>query len=141
MRSTTSTGRLRLAEATLKPTYAGGRPPKFTLPQWRQIKMTALARPTDHGLPLSTHSRPLEPCRSWPTSWWRRGCSTTSATRALRLLLREEGVSFQAVKTWKTGTDPDYEVKKNRVLELYPVGDSKAEPDPHDPTVVICIGR
>jgi hypothetical protein len=28
------------------------------------------------------------------------------------LLLREEGVSFQAVKTWKTSTDPDYEAKK-----------------------------
>jgi hypothetical protein len=29
----------------------------------------------------------------------------------LRLLLREEGVSFQRVKTWKTSRDPDYPAK------------------------------
>jgi hypothetical protein len=46
----------------------------------------------------------------------------------LRLLLREEGVSFQAVKTWKSSTDPDYEAKKNRVLELYAIADGNAAP-------------
>jgi transposase len=46
---------------------------------------------------------------------------------------------FQAVKTWKTSTDPDYEAKKNRVLELYAIADGKAEPGPGDPTVVICM--
>ncbi len=46
---------------------------------------------------------------------------------------------FQAVKTWKTSTDPDYEAKKNRVLELYAIADGKVEPDPGDPTVVICM--
>ena len=39
---------------SLKPRYAGGRPPKFTLPQRREIKKTALARPVDHRLPFST---------------------------------------------------------------------------------------
>jgi hypothetical protein len=57
----------------------------------------------------------------------------------LRLLLREEGVSFQAVKTWKTSTDPDYEAKKNRVLELYAIADGTTEPGPGDPSVVICM--
>ncbi len=46
---------------------------------------------------------------------------------------------FQAVKTWKTSTDPDYEAKKNRVLELYAIADGKAAPGPGDPTVVICM--
>ena len=46
---------------------------------------------------------------------------------------------FQAVKTWKTSTDPDYEAKKNRVLELYAIADGKAEPGEGDPTVVICM--
>jgi len=55
----------------------------------------------------------------------------------LRLLLREEKVSFQAVKTWKTSTDPDYEAKKNRVLELYAIADGKAEPGPNGPVVVM----
>ena len=35
---------------------------------------------------------------------------------------------FQAVKTWKTSTDPNYEAKKNRVLELYAIADGKREP-------------
>ena len=46
---------------------------------------------------------------------------------------------FQAVKTWKTSTDPDYEAKKNRVLELYAIADGKTAPAPGDPTVVICM--
>lgn len=32
----------------------------------------------------------------------------------LRLLLCEEGVSFQALKTFKQSNDPDFEAKKNR---------------------------
>jgi transposase len=46
---------------------------------------------------------------------------------------------FQAVKTWKTSTDPDYEAKKNRVLELYAIADNKRGSGPGDPTVVICM--
>jgi len=59
--------------------------------------------------------------------------------RAYALLLREESVSFQAVKTWKTSTDPDYEAKKNRVLELYAIADCRAEPGPEDPSVIMCM--
>ncbi len=87
--------------------YGGGRPPKFTLPQRQQITKTALARPTDHGLPFSTWS-----CPSWRTSWSPRVVDDIGH-EGLRALLREKGVSFQAVKTWKTSTDPDYEAKKN----------------------------
>ena len=46
---------------------------------------------------------------------------------------------FQAVKTFKTSTDPDYEAKKNRVLELYALADGKRTPGPGDPAVVICM--
>jgi transposase len=46
---------------------------------------------------------------------------------------------FQAVKTWKTSTDPDYEAKKNRVLELYAIADGHRAPGPGDPTVVFCM--
>ena len=41
---------------SLDPKYAGGRPPKFTLPQRQQIKKVALSRPQDHRLPFSTWS-------------------------------------------------------------------------------------
>ena len=46
----------------------------------------------------------------------------------LRVLLREEGVSFQVIKTFKASNDPDFEAKKNRVLELYDLADGKALP-------------
>jgi hypothetical protein len=39
----------------------------------------------------------------------------------LRVLLREEGVSFHVIKTFKASKDPDYEAKENRVLELYDI--------------------
>jgi transposase len=57
----------------------------------------------------------------------------------LRLVLRDEDVSFQAVKTFKASTDPDYDAKTGRVLELYAIADGLAEPEPADPTVVFCV--
>jgi hypothetical protein len=36
----------------------------------------------------------------------------------LRVLLCDEGVSLQVIKTYKQSKDPDFEAKKNRVLEL-----------------------
>jgi transposase len=41
---------------SLRPKYAGGRPPKFDAEQRGEIKKIALSRPTDHGLPFSTWS-------------------------------------------------------------------------------------
>lgn len=41
---------------SLDPKFAGGRPPKFTLPQRQKIKKIALSRPQDHRLPFSTWS-------------------------------------------------------------------------------------
>lgn len=119
---------------SLRPRYGGGRPPKFTLPQRQQIKKTALGRPTDHGLPFSTWSLP-----KLADFLVAQGVVDDISHEGLRLLLREEGVSFQAVKTWKTSTDPDYEAKKNRVLQLYAIADGTAEPGPGDPSVVICM--
>jgi hypothetical protein len=57
----------------------------------------------------------------------------------LRVLLREEGVSFQVIKTFKASNDPDFEAKKNRILELYAIADGTREPGKTDPTVVICM--
>jgi hypothetical protein len=57
----------------------------------------------------------------------------------LRLILREEGVSFQVIKTWKQSNDPYFEAKKNRVLHLYEIADGKIKPRKGDPSVVICM--
>ena len=43
------------------------------------------------------------------------------------------------IKTWKRSTDPDYEAKKNRVLQLYAIADGQVTPAEGDPTVVFCL--
>ncbi|HEX4862523.1 MAG TPA: IS630 family transposase, partial [Acidimicrobiales bacterium] len=118
---------------SLDPKYAGGRPPKFTLPQRRAIKKIALSRPTDHDLPFSTWS--LSKLAEFLVA---EGVVDDISHEGLRVLLREEGVSFQRIKTWKVSNDPDFEAKKNRVLELYAIADGESEPGPEDPTVIIC---
>jgi hypothetical protein len=47
----------------------------------------------------------------------------------LRVLLREEGVSFQRLKTFKTSRDPDYAAKKARVEHLYAIADGEVIPE------------
>ena len=119
---------------SLVPKYAGGRPPTFTLPERREIKKVALSRPVDHGLPFSTWS--LTKLAEFLVA---EGVVDDISHEGLRLLLREEGVSFQVIKTWKQSSDPDFETKKNRVLELYDIAAGKAKPKRGDPTVVICM--
>jgi hypothetical protein len=50
----------------------------------------------------------------------------------LRILLREEGVTFQRLKTWKGSTDPEFAQKNARIERLYAIADGEAE-------VVICV--
>ena len=118
---------------SLAPKYAGGRPPKFSAAERAAIKKIALDRPTDHGEPFSTWS-----LTKLADHLVRKGVVDDISHEGLRALLREEGVSFQAIKTWKQSNDPDFEVKKNRVLELYDLADGKAQPQAGDPDVVIC---
>jgi transposase len=119
---------------SLYPKYAGGRPPTFTLPQRQQIKKIALSRPADHGLPFSTWS--LSKLADFLVA---EGVVDDISHEGLRELLRKEEVSFQAIKTYKQSDDPDYEPKKNRVLELYDIAEGRAEPAPGDPTVVFSM--
>ena len=74
---------------SLQPRYAGGRPPKFTLPQRQEIKKMALSRPTDHGLPFSTWS--LSKLADFLVA---EGVVDDISHEGLRTLLREERVSF-----------------------------------------------
>ncbi len=74
---------------SLKPKYAGGRPPKFDLDQRSRIKQIALARPADHGLPFSTWS--LSKLADFLVA---EGVVEDISHEGLRGLLREQGVSF-----------------------------------------------
>jgi transposase len=98
---------------SLYPRYAGGRPPTFTLAQRREVKKFALSRPVDHDLPFSTWS-----LAKLAEVLVAGGVVDDISHEGLRVLLHQEGVSFQRLKTWKQSADPDFEAKKNRILHL-----------------------
>jgi transposase len=118
---------------SLYPKYQGGRAPKFTLGQRREIKKIAKSRPADYDLPFSTWS--LAKLADFLVA---EGVVDDISHEGLRALLREEGVTFQRLKTWKASKDPAYAVKKARVEHLYAIADRDAAPGPGDPQVVIC---
>jgi hypothetical protein len=57
----------------------------------------------------------------------------------LRVLLREEGVSFQRLKTWKASMDPHYAAKKARIEHLYAIADRELVPEKGDAEVIFCV--
>lgn len=81
---------------SLYPRYKGGLLLKFTLPQRREIKKVARTHPGDHGLPFSTWS--LSKLADFLVA---EGVVDDISHEGLRILLREEGVTFQRLKTWK----------------------------------------
>ncbi len=110
---------------SLYPRYRGGRPPQFTLQQRREIKKIAKSRPAGHGLPFSRWS--LAKLADFLVA---EGVVEDISHEGLRELLHAEGVSFQAVKTWKSSADPDYAAKKARIDQLYAIADREAAPAP-----------
>jgi transposase len=119
---------------SLYPKYKGGHPPKFTLPQRREIKKTAKSKPAEHDLPFSTWS--LAKLADFLVA---EGVVDDISHEGLRVLLRQEGVTFQRVKTWKASKDPDYAAKKARVERLYAIADREAIPGPGEPEVIFCL--
>ncbi len=119
---------------SLYPRYRGGRAPKFTLGQRREAKKIAKSRPADYDLPFSTWS--LAKLADFLVA---EGVVDDISHEGLRALLREEGVTFQRLKTWKASKDPRYQAKKARVEHLYAIADRDVAPGPGDPQVVICV--
>jgi transposase len=120
--------------ASLYPKYRGGRAPKFSLGQRREIKKIAKSRPVEHDLPFSTWSLP-----KLAEFLVAEGVVDDISHEGLRTMLREEGVSFQRLKTWKTSKDPDYAVKKARVEHLYAIADRQVIPEDGEPEVIFCV--
>ena len=119
---------------SLYPKYKGGHPPKFTLPQRREIKKIARSKPADHDLPFSTWS--LAKLADFLVA---EGVVDDISHEGLRVLLRAEGVSFQRLKTWKASKDPRYAEKKARVERLYAIADREVTPAGGDPEIVFCV--
>ena len=118
----------------LAPTYAGGRPPKFTLPERQAIKEIAPSRPRDHHLPCSIWS--LSKLSEFLVA---EGVVDDTSHEGLRVLLREESVSAQVIKTWKPSTEPDVEAEEDRILEFDAIADGTRDPLDGDPSVVTCL--
>ncbi len=135
---------------SLYPRYRGGRPPVFTLAQRREIKKVAKSRPAEHGLPFSRWS--LAKLAEFLVA---EGVVEDISHEGLRELLHAEGVSFQAVKTWKQSADPEYAARKARIDQLYAIADRETAPmpagteaapasagaadGPGDPEAVFCV--
>ena len=119
---------------SLYPRYKGGRPPKFTLGQRREIKKIAKAKPAEYDLPFSTWS--LAKLADFLVA---EGVVDDISHEGLRVLLRAEGVTFQRLKTWKASKDPRYAAKKARVEQLYAIADREVTPEDGDPEVVFCV--
>lgn len=100
----------------------------------QQIKKIALARPQDQDVPFSTWS--LSKLAAFLVA---EGVVDDISHDGLRVLLREQGVSFQVIKTFQQFNDPDFEAKENRILELYATADGTGEAGVDDPTVIICV--
>jgi transposase len=119
---------------SLYPRYRGGRAPKFTLGQRREIKKIAKSHPADRGLPFSVWS--LAKLADFLVA---EGVVEDISHEGLRTLLREEGVTFQRLKTWKTSSDPRYAAKTTRIEHLYAIADRTVTPGAGDPQVIFCV--
>ncbi len=75
--------------SSLYPKYKGGRPPTFTLGQRREIKKIAKARPGGYDLPFPAWS--LDRLVEFLVA---EGVVDDISHEGLRMLLREEGVTF-----------------------------------------------
>ncbi len=81
--------------AMLRPQWGPGRPPKFTDDQRKALVALALSRPRDLGLPYAqwSLSRLLEQAVQ-------RGIAESISEEWLRLILHEDEVSHQSIRTW-----------------------------------------
>jgi len=119
---------------SLYPKYRGGHPPKFTLGQRREIKKIAKAKPIEYDLPFSTWS--LAKLADFLVA---AGVVDDISHEGLRVLLREEGVTFQRLKTWKASKDPRYAEKKAQVEQLYAIADRETAPQAGEAGVIFCV--
>ena len=104
---------------SLAPKYAGGRPPTFTLPQ-RQRDQEDRVVPPDRIMTCRSRPGRLSKLAEFLVA---EGVVDDISHEGLRALLREEGVSFQVIKTFKVS--PTTPTSKRRRT-----GSSSSTPSP-----------
>ena len=98
----------------LDPKWSGGRPRTISEQARRQIQLIARCRPGDLGLAFSAWS--LTKLAEYVVD---TGVVASVSRESIRQILRAAGISWQATKTWKASTDPEFVIKMRRVLDLY----------------------
>ena len=96
----------------LDPKWSGGRPKTVSDQARRRICLIGRCCPRDLGLAFSTWS--LSKLAAYLAD---AGIAAISR-ETIRQILRAGGVRWQATKTWKASTDPDFIAKMHRVLDL-----------------------
>jgi transposase len=107
----------------LDPKWSGGRPKTISERARRRICLIARCCPRDLGLPFSVWS--LSKLAAHLVAV---GVVTSISRETARQILRDGGISWQATKTWKASSDPDFVAKMHKVLDLYdhPPADGRA---------------
>ena len=100
--------------ASLGDAARSGRPPRFTPVQVARVKALACTHPADHALPLSRWTCP-ELARQAVTAGI---CSGISSSTVRRWMAQDPLKPWQ-YQSWIFITDPDFEPKAKRVLDLY----------------------
>ncbi|MEQ4306319.1 IS630 family transposase, partial [Plantactinospora sp. B6F1] len=98
----------------LSPKWRGGAPRRIDEQTRDWICVIARCDPRFLGRPFSCWS--LAKLRDYLIE---SGYVTTISIETVRQILHERGISWQATKTWKVSTDPDFTSKMRRVLDLY----------------------
>jgi transposase len=98
--------------AALDPKWSGGRPKTISEAARRRICLIARCCPRDLGLAFGTWSLAK-------LADYLAGTGLVASREAIRQILHAGGVRWQATKTWKASTDPDFIGKMRRVLGLY----------------------
>lgn len=99
-----------------------------------EVERIALSRPDDGDLPSSTWS--LTKLAEYLVA----ERLESIGHEGLRKLLDAEGVSFQRVETCDESHDPEFEDKKNHVLELHEIADGTRDPSAEYSSEPICLG-
>lgn len=97
----------------LDPKWSGGRPSKTDRATRERIGQIARCCPLSLGWPFSTWSL------SKLADVLRINAIADISRETLRKILKDQGVSWQATKTWKASNDRDFAAKMARVLDLY----------------------
>jgi transposase len=116
--------------AALDPKWSGGRPCRFGPAVRELICRVARTPPQQVGLPFTTWSL------SKLVGHLATAHRVVASTETVRQVLRQAGVRWQAIKTWKASRDPEFTAKMTRILDLY---DQSATGKVPDGGRVVCV--